>query len=209
KSTPNDVIPPVDGIDAVEHGNLQAGFLRFFLDGTDNLVPLLCGQGFVIHVKNGAHTVFATAFCNFSELIRMDWPCPSLIMPISSCVIWPIFSFSVIWARSFSTAAAEALAGGPAGVKFCRKNASLSTIREAASSAPDGTATTVQTASTITICQSLLCGVDTGISFPSILPPGGRRCPNFGFPKIPIADLLKADTLQPAEKTTELNTRES
>ena len=111
-----------------------------------------------------------TALCNLSGLIRMDWPCPSLIMPISSCVIWPIFSFSVIWARSFSTAAAEALAGGPAGVKFRRKNASLSTIQEAASSAPDGTATTVQTASTITICQSLLWGVDTGISFPSILP---------------------------------------
>src|SRR5467141_4348690 len=100
----------------------------------------------------------------------MDWPCPSVTMPISSWVIWPIFSFSVIRARSFSTAAAEALAGGPAGVRFRRKNAWLSTIPGAASSAPDGTATTVQTANTITICQSFLFGVDTGISLPSILP---------------------------------------
>src|SRR5437762_13098687 len=139
----------------------------------------------------------------------MDWPCPSLIMPISSCVIWPIFSFSVIWARSFSTAAAEALAGGPAGVKYRRKNASLSTIQEAASSAPDGTATTVQTASTITICQSLLWGGGHGYLLSEHPTSGGRLCPNFDFPKIPIADLRKADTLQPAAKTTELNTRES
>src|SRR5882762_5932882 len=92
-------------------------------------------------------------------------------MPISSCVICPIFSLSVIWPSSFSTAAAVARAGGPAGVKFRRKNVWLSTSLEAASSAPDGTAATVQTASTITICQSFPCGVDTCISLPSILPP--------------------------------------
>ncbi len=111
-----------------------------------------------------------TALCNFSGLMRRAWPCPSLTMPISSCVIWPTFSLRVIWPSSFSTAAAEAPAGGPAGVKFRRRNVWLSTIPEAASSAPDGTATAVQTASTITICHSFLCGVFTGISLPSILP---------------------------------------
>ena len=92
-------------------------------------------------------------------------------MPISSCVIWPIFSFSVIWLTSFSTAAAEALAGGPAGVIFRCKNTWLSTMPEATSSAPEGAAKTVQTASKITICQSFLCGVVKGVSLPSILPP--------------------------------------
>src|SRR5258707_2370244 len=91
-------------------------------------------------------------------------------MRLSGCVIWPIFSLGVIWASSFTTAAAEAPAGGPAGVRFRRKNVGLSTIPEAASSAQDGRGTTVQTASKITICQGFLCGVDTGISLPSILP---------------------------------------
>src|SRR5437667_4578117 len=111
-----------------------------------------------------------TALRNLLGLIRMDWPCPSVTIPISSCVIWPIFSLSVSLPRSVTTAAAEALAGGPAGVIFFFKNVWLSTIPGAASSAPDGTATTVQTASTITICHSFLFGVDTGISLPSILP---------------------------------------
>src|SRR5712692_4749593 len=111
-----------------------------------------------------------TALCSFSGLIRMDWPCPSVIMPICSCVIWPIFSFGVICESSFSTAAAQALAGGPAGVMLRRKNVWLSTIHEAASSAPEGTATTVQTASKITICQSFAFGVYKGVSLMSILP---------------------------------------
>src|SRR6266403_5340633 len=111
-----------------------------------------------------------TALRNLWRLIRMDWPCPSVTRPISSCVIWPIFSLSVIWPRSFSTAAAEALAGGPAGVIFFFKNVWLSTMLEAASSAPDGIAAMEQTASTITIWHSFLFGVDTGISLPSILP---------------------------------------
>ena len=41
---------------------------------------------------------------------------------------------------------------------------------EATSSAPEGAAKTVQTASKITICQSFLCGVVKGVSLPSILP---------------------------------------
>ena len=59
----------MDGIDAIEYRDLQPGFPRLFLDAADNLVPLLCGQGFVIHVENGAHTVFAHGFVQF---IRID-----------------------------------------------------------------------------------------------------------------------------------------
>src|SRR5712691_714532 len=100
----------------------------------------------------------------------MDGPRPSVTMPICSCVIWPIFSFGVICPSSFSTAAAEALAGGPAGVILRRKNVWLSTIPEAASSAPEGTATTMQTASKITICRCFVFGVYKGVSLTSILP---------------------------------------
>src|SRR5467141_1099443 len=114
-----------------------------------------------------------TALCSFSGLIRMDWSFPSVIMPISSCVIWPIFSLSVICPSSFSTAAADALAGGPAGVILRCKKVWLSTIPEAALSAPEGTAMTVQTASKITICQCFVFGVFKGFSLPSILPRGG------------------------------------
>src|SRR5712692_123513 len=111
-----------------------------------------------------------TALRSFSGLIRMDWPCPSVTMPISNCVIWPIFSLSVICASSFSTAAPQMLAGGPAGVILRRKNVWLSTIPNAASSAPEGTVKTVQTASKITICQYFVFRVYKGVSLMSILP---------------------------------------
>jgi len=84
-----------------DHGDLQPKrFLRFFLDGADNLCHFL-RQGFVIHVRWN-HSVFANAALrNLSGLIRMDWPCPSVPMPISSCVILAIFSLSVICPRIF------------------------------------------------------------------------------------------------------------
>src|SRR2546430_9205166 len=44
KSAPNNVVRPVDGIDAVEHGNLQPGFLRFFLDRSEEHTSELQSQ---------------------------------------------------------------------------------------------------------------------------------------------------------------------
>src|SRR6266403_2848728 len=135
-----------------------------------------------------------TALCNFSGLIRIDWPRPSVTMPISSCVIWPTFSLSVICPSSFSTAAAETLAGGPAGVILRRKNVWLSTIPEAASSALEGAATTVQTASKITICQSFVFGVVKGVSLPSILPLEAGYS-KLWFLEFPAVDLARTGCL--------------
>ena len=55
-------------IDAVKHWDVQPGFLRLFLDGADNLVPLLRGQRFVIHVENGTDTVFTDGLVEFFRI---------------------------------------------------------------------------------------------------------------------------------------------
>src|SRR6266850_622620 len=112
-----------------------------------------------------------TVLRNLSALIRRSGPVPSVTIPISSCVICPTFSFSVIWARSFSTTAADAAGDGPAGVMLRCKNVWLSTIPAPGLSAPDGRATKMQTTSKITIWLSFRSGVVTGFSLQRILTP--------------------------------------
>jgi hypothetical protein len=110
---------------SVDDGNLEPGFLTGLLNLANDVVPLLNGQSLVLHVEDRADAAPGNGLLQLGRINLNILILARRNQPISSWVIWPIFSSSVIRGTSASTRRVLSRAGTGAQVTVWKK-ASLS-----------------------------------------------------------------------------------
>src|SRR4029079_11521445 len=84
-----------------------------------------------------APTPYSTrAFRSLSGLMCSSASEPSVTIPISSCVIWPTFSFTLMWARRSRMRCASADASGGSGARCCSRKVWLSRSEDGTGACP-------------------------------------------------------------------------